>query len=100
MKVVLPVDTEQSFKFIPRVYPTGALTFYLKNEATKTETSVANTYATVDGIITITFTFDFTERDKYQIRILESTDVIYRGKLFVTAQTPQDFNILTGYITY
>ncbi len=100
MKVVLPIDTEQTFKFIPRTYPTGALTLYFKNEATKTETSVANSYTTTDGIIEITFTFDFAERDKYQIRILEGTDVIYRGKLFATAQTPQDFLITTGYITY
>lgn len=100
MKVVLPIDTEQSINFIPRVYPTGAISFYLKNEATKTETLVSNSYVISDGVITLTFTFDFSERDKYQIRILEGTDIIYRGKLFATEQTPQDFSLIEGFISY
>lgn len=100
MKVVLPADSEHTIIFIPRVYPTGALSFFLLNESDKVETLVPQTYVTTDGLIFLTFTFTFAERDKYQIRILEGTEVIYRGKLFATDQEPQEFRITTNFIEY
>lgn len=91
MIVILPSTTSHSISFIGRYEPTIACTLTLYNEATKVETVVANTFATVNGITTVNFDFTFVESDKYQVKISDSNGVIFRGKLIATAQTPQDF---------
>ena len=101
MKVLLPIDTSQDIEFIPRVYPTGALTLDIYDETSQVTTAaVANSYVTTDGIVTISFTFDFTSGYKYQFTIKEGADVIYRGKIQITSQTPQDFKQTDGYYRY
>lgn len=100
MKVVLPSDTSHSITFIPRYYPTGAISLTLINEVTKVETVVPNANSTLDGITTIDFDFTFKERDKYNMKVTEGTNIVYRGDIFATEQTPQDFDITKGYITY
>ncbi len=102
MKVVLPSVAAQNhtINLIPRIYPTGAISFYLKKKETKVETLIANTYTTTNGNLALTFNYQFTERDKYTIRILSGTTVIYRGQLMATVQTTQSFQPITDYITY
>lgn len=100
-KVVNPTNTTHQFDFQPRFSPIIALELYLKNEATNIETLVANTHEVLKNeLLKITFDFTFQERNKFQIKIMEGTEVIYRGKLFATVQETQDFKITEGFITY
>ena len=100
MKVIDPTDTTHELKIVPRYYPIGALVVTLKNEITKTEYTPANTYRILDGFLYSAFTYTFTNKDRYQIKITEGTEVVYRGKIFVTTQTPQDYKITDGIYYY
>lgn len=96
MKVVITDNTTHNIDLIPREYPSGAIVFVLKNEVDRVETTVSNTHVIINGILTITFAFSFSENDKYQFKITEGTTVIYRGKLIATDQTPQDYKLTNG----
>lgn len=91
MKVVNPNNTNHDIKLISRVYPVDALDLLLYNESTQIETSVVNTYILQDGFLYLNFDFNFVEGDKFQIKILENTNVIYRGKLIATAEETQTY---------
>jgi hypothetical protein len=99
MKVVNPNDTEHTLQLIPRFYPTDALVFNLYNEFTTISTDVDNIYVVTDGNLFITFDFEFENNSRYQIKITEAGEVVYRGKLIATTQTPQDYK-LTNNVYY
>ena len=91
MKVVNPNNTNHIIKLISRVYPVDALDLLLYNESTQIETSVTNTYIVQNGFLNLTFDFTFVEGDRFQIKILELTNVIYRGKLIATSEDTQTY---------
>lgn len=93
MKAVNPDDTTHSITLIPRFDTDELLTLILYNEVTKTESTVNNTHKTVNGNIVITYDFTFSDKDKYQIKILDGDDVVYRGKIIATTQSVQEFMI-------
>jgi hypothetical protein len=90
MIVVNPENTDHSFNIIPRYYPTGAFTFQLYNEVTKLTETIYHTFTVTDGIMNINFEMDFTENQKFQIK-LEGSEIIFRGKMIATSQEPQDY---------
>lgn len=93
MKVVKPTNTTHDITLVPRFETLNALTLLLYNETPKVETTVPNTHVIVDGNLTITFDFTFAENDRFQIKISEGTEVVYRGKLIATEQDPQEFSL-------
>ena len=100
MTVLNPNDATHDIKLIPRYYPTGALTFVTYNEVTQASNTIANTYVIVDGILTLSFTFTFEEDDNIQFQVSEVEEVVYRGKIFATTQTPQDYKQTNGLYYY
>jgi len=100
MKVVNPNDTEHTLQLIPRFYPTGEVVLSLYNEFTTITTDVDNIYITTYGNLFITFDFEFENNSKYQIKITEADEVVYRGKLMATTQTPQDFKLTNNVYYY
>jgi hypothetical protein len=99
MNVVIPSNTTHTLKLIPRLYPSDELVLSLFNEATQRFQTVENTYLVTDGNLFLEFDYEFIENSKYQIRITENNEVVYRGKLIATSQTPQDYK-LTNNIYY
>ena len=100
MKVVNPNNTTHDIQLISRVYPVGALELLLYNESTQIETSnpifeigisFTNNYQILDGYMFLKFDFVFEEGDKYQMKILENSSVIYRGKLIATKEETQTY---------
>jgi hypothetical protein len=100
MKVVDPNNATHNITLIPRFETSSALTLVLYNETTQESTTVTNTYDIRDGNLTITYDFTFTDKDKFQIKITDGTDVIYRGKIIATTQTPQDYKLTDGIYVY
>ena len=99
MKVVNPNNFNHSIQLIPRSYESDVV-LDLYNEATKVETRVANTSSFADGIFTINFDFTFVESDKFQIKISKNSEILYRGKLFATTQTPQEYKLTKNVYFY
>ncbi len=93
MKVVNPNDATHTIRLIPRFYPKGSVTIYLYNEANKDVYSEIITLSEADGYLSIdAITYTFEEGDKYQIKITEGSEVVYRGKIFATEQEPQEYS--------
>lgn len=91
MITVLPINATHTFLLIGRHDTSAAIVLTLFNEATTIETIPAATYTIINGIMSITFDFDFVENDKFQVKISDASGIIYRGKLVATSQEPQDF---------
>lgn len=101
MKVANPNNTAHDFTFIPRFYTEDSLFLVLYNEATKETSTVSNTYILTDGNVTISYSFDFSNNSKYQIKITDSSDnVVYRGKLIATSQNTQDYKLTDSLYIY
>ena len=91
MNVVNPNNTSHELQIIPRFYPTDELVFNLSNEATQIETNLDIIYLIENGILTFTFDFDFINGQKFQFKILEGTQIVYRGKIIATTQETQNY---------
>lgn len=91
MKVVNPNNTTHSLKLVPRFNPTLDLTLYIYDEYKCVDFLIENNTVFVDGFLYIDFDFNFTEDDKFQIKILENDIIIYRGKLIATEKDTQTF---------
>jgi hypothetical protein len=100
MTVVNPNDASHDIKLIPRYYPTGALTFETFDEATQESLIISNSYVIANGVLTLTFTSTFTEDQNLQFKLSEVAEVVFRGKLFATTQTPQDYKQTNGLYTH
>lgn len=96
MNVVNPEDSEHTIKLIPRYYPTDAISLSLFNEATQSSETVDNEYTVTDGNFFLTFTYEFTENQRFQIKLKEDSEVVYRGKLISTTQQPQEYKVTQG----
>ncbi len=91
MNVVNPNNISHEIQVIPRFYPTDELVFTLYNEATQVETNVTIIYLVENGVLTFIFDFDFTDGNRFQFKILEGTEIVYRGKLIATIQETQNY---------
>jgi hypothetical protein len=100
MKVVNPEDTDHIIDLIPRYYPSDNITLSLFNEATKVTENIDNTYTITDGVLFLSFEYTFTENEKFQIKLSEDTEIVYRGKLIATSQTPQDYKLTNNVYFY
>jgi hypothetical protein len=99
MNVVNPEDSSHVIAVIPRYYDFGETVLTLSNSIDDDEI-VTHTTSVTNGILSISFDFTFVERDKYDVKLTEGTEVVYRGKLFATEQEAQDFDITVNYISY
>ncbi len=98
--VIDPSNSTHTLNVIPRYYPSTALVVSLYNEATSVTSTPTATYNVTSGKLNITFAFTFVDKDRHQIKVTESTAVVYRGKLTTTTQDPQDFKQTDGLYTY
>lgn len=90
MNTVNPINTNHNLRVIPRQSIITEPIFELFNEQTKEVFNPEFTALFEDGYLDINFDFDFVENQKFQIKIYSDV-VYYRGKLFVTSQTTQNF---------
>lgn len=91
MNIVNPTDTTHNLIVIPRYGSPTAIVFNLYNEETQVSEVVANTFSYLDGYLTVSFDYDFIDGQKFQIKLVDTSVVVYRGKLMATTQTPQTF---------
>ena len=92
MKILSPNDTTHSISLVPRYYPDDVVTLTLFNESTKENIVIPNNYTVLNGLFTIQFDYNFTNKDKFSFKI-EENEVIFRGKLLITEQGTQDYKI-------
>jgi len=93
MKVLLPTNTAHTIDLIPVFYPTDALSLVITKEGYNTIETVVPTYVTNYGVMSLTFDLVGVEQDRFSIKLTENDVVVYRGKLFFTAQIVEDFKL-------
>lgn len=87
MNVLLPISTPQQLLFIPREN-TPTINFRLVNEllGDTTEYELSTSYN--NGYMTVELSHPFNEGDNYSFEVFHlNGKSLYRGKIFVTAQT-------------
>jgi hypothetical protein len=100
MIVLIPTNTTHTITFIPRFVPSEELTLQLYKEETQQFENKTNTYIYANGLLTIDFPLNCFENDKFQLIILNDTEVIYRDKIFVTAQDTQEYKATKDHYYY
>lgn len=92
MKVFLPIATQQNL--VVRARRNAASVDLTLRQELKDETTTTNTIATsyIDGYLIIPFSHDFVEGESYEVEVFD-TDSIWRGKAFITAQTPETYKL-------
>jgi len=109
MKVISPTDTTHIIKLIPRFYEIGeTITLNIYDESGRINQDVTTgNFTVVDRFVNITFTdtefddLDFYENGKYQLKItdVDTSEILYRGKMIATTQIPQDYKLTNGLYT-
>lgn len=72
----------------------------LYNETTQQFQTIDNLWVYANGLAIITFDLNVFEKDKFQLKISEGTDVIYRDKIFATSQDTQAFKATKDHYYY
>ena len=103
MVVVDSDSTTHTTKVVPRFVPTSGITLELYNETTREVNTIlflSNSYVITDGILIIAYSFTFEKDSKYQVKITESANVVFRGKLIAIDQSTQQYDPTDGLYTY
>ena len=101
MHIVNSNDTTHTLRLIPREYTLLDVTLILTSEADGTYYTVANSFITTDGIMAVTFDYDFTEKQRFSFILEDVNDnIIYRGKIICLNDNTQDIKQTNDYYVY
>lgn len=101
MKVIIPSNTTHTIKLIPRFEPTqNNLLIKITKEGFNEVLEQVCTYVLSNGIMTLTFDLTGVEQDRFNFDLYNDNELIYKGKLFFTAQNPQIFKLTENTYTY
>lgn len=96
MIIINPADTTHTIEVIPRYMSiANAHTMSIKSDATRTIVTPSNTTSMAFGYITYIFDLVTTEGSGYDVKIVDNvtTNIVWRGKIFSTAQITQNYKI-------
>jgi len=93
MKHLLPTTDPQTIKIIPRVYSTD-VTIVLRDDSSNTEVTLTPVSVVNKNYIELTTVFDLKEGRFYDLKVIDSnsSNIIYRDKIFCTAQSTSQLN--------
>ena len=94
--IVVDLSGSYNIFIIPRTLNIdNSHTFSLTNEDTRVAASISNTKVISGGYIDYSVSFSTAEGNSYSLKITDdvTTLVVYRGKVFATAQTTQNYVI-------
>lgn len=100
MKVVNPNDTEHLIVIITRFAIIGTLVLFLYNEETQVTEEVTSVSTTENGLTTLTFDYTFKEDQRFQMRVNDDVQIVYRDIIKSTSQNTQDFKSANGLYYY
>lgn len=101
MKIVNPDNTSHSIRIITRYFFDGDFIFKIYNKSKKEELIVENyTYQLNDGFMDILFDFNFNDKDRFSFKLLDGSEILYRGMIYATAGETQDYKQSIGRYEY
>ena len=87
MNILNHNNTTHILKIIPRFYLMGDVVLELKSEETKAISQLTITPRISNGYMFLQFEKAFEKASNWQVKVTEESEIVYRGKLFVTDQT-------------
>ena len=100
MRVVLPASASHTIAVVPRYYGFVGAVLTLTSLVKDVDAVVAHTENLVDGVLEISFDYDFDEGDRFTVKLMEADEVVWRGEIFATAQDVQNFDVSKNYYSY
>jgi len=97
MKHLLPTTNAQTIKIIPRVYSTS-VTIKLRDDSTNNEVTILPSAIINKNYVELTKVFTLVEGRFYDLKVyngqgsVTEADIIYRDKIFCTAQSTNQSN--------
>ena len=97
MKHLLPTTNAQTIKIIPRVYSTS-VTIKLRDDSSNDETIILPSAIINKNYVELTNVFTLVEGRFYDLKVyngqgsVTEADIIYRDKIFCTAQSTSQSN--------
>ena len=101
MNVVNPNNTSHELKIVPRYYSNSeSLNIVLYNESSQVSTiinlvsslfSFTNNFNFLEDFLIVKINFSFEYNSRYQYKILDDTEIVYRGKIIATTQETQNY---------
>jgi len=97
MKHLLPTTNAQTIKIIPRVYSTS-VTIKLRDDSTNNEVTILPSAIINKNYVELTNVFTLVEGRFYDLKVyngqdsVTEADIIYRDKIFCTAQSTNQSN--------
>jgi hypothetical protein len=68
----------------------------IEDEAENTSVTIAITPTVSTYYLSVTETLTLVDGRNYTITVLNGTDVVFKGKIFCTNQTPADYSLNNG----
>lgn len=87
MTVLNPNNTTHTLKIIPRFYPSGNVTLDITREDYSPGFSLLLLPIIQDGYMYLPFDHEFENASSWSVKVSESDEVVYRGKIYVTDQS-------------
>lgn len=100
MRVINPNDESHTITFVPRDYNIGTTTMTIINEGDKSETEASHVISNDGNYMYVIFDLIVSEGSKYSFKITDESSVVYRGRIIVTDQEPQEYDPTTKYYVY
>jgi hypothetical protein len=97
MIILKPIATAQNIKFIGRQDLCDFL--ILRDEQNNTEVEVNGVFSLSTYYLTASIIFDLKEGRFYNLTAYYNSEIIYKDKVFCTAQTVADYSINNGTYT-
>ncbi len=95
MNILNPNNSTHTLKIIPRFYPMGDVILELKSEETKAISQLTITPTISNGYMFLQFEKTFKNASNWQVKVTEESEIVYRGKIFVTSQSADTQNYKT-----
>jgi len=87
MNILRPIATAQTITVVPRSSASSGITIELTDENTNSSTTITPSVTNTDGYMALEAIFSVLEGTFYNFSVILSGGIIYRGKLYCTAQT-------------
>jgi hypothetical protein len=104
MKILSPLAVNHEIVIIPRKYISESVDLVLKNEENNEVLIYTTNPLIIDGYMYLNFNEAFVNNSNYQITVFNkgTTQIIYRGKLFITDQSneTQEYKITKDIFTF
>jgi len=93
--IILTTSTSlQEFKFIPRVFSADKLT--VRDEQTNVSVDFISVFTQDGYYLKSDISFSLNEGRYYEVTVFNSTDIVYKDKIFCTDQTIEGYSINNG----